>query len=131
MGRKILFITTDQMRYDAIGANGGRIRLEPQLNWEVNKPEQLKRVLQVLESIKAEFDVANTASGKQVSIADLTVLAGNVGVKQAAAAAGHRIEVPFTPGRTDASAEQIGRIRAVARAEYARFARQMSIQGAN
>lgn len=88
------------------GANGGRIRLEPQLNWEVNKPEQLKRVLQVLESIKAEFDAANTASGKQVSIADLTVLAGNVGVKQAAAAAGHHIEVPFTPGRTDASAEQ-------------------------
>lgn len=88
------------------GANGGRIRLEPQLNWEVNKPEQLKRVLQVLESIKADFDAANTASGKQVSIADLTVLAGNVGVQQAAAAAGHRIEVPFTPGRTDASVEQ-------------------------
>ncbi|WP_449277137.1 catalase/peroxidase HPI [Leucobacter sp. GX24907] len=88
------------------GANGGRIRLEPQRNWEVNNPAQLARVLGVLDDIKAEFDVANEASGKKVSIADLTVLAGNVGVKQAAAAAGHAVSIPFTPGRTDASQEQ-------------------------
>jgi catalase-peroxidase len=88
------------------GANGGRLRLEPQRSWEVNNPAQLARVLGVLEGVKAEFDAANEASGKRVSIADLTVLAGNVGVKQAAAAAGHAVEIPFTPGRTDASQEQ-------------------------
>lgn len=90
------------------GANGGRIRLEPQLNWEVNRPAQLARVLEVLERVKAEFDAApeHVAAGKKVSIADLTVLAGNVGVKQAAAAAGYTVDVPFTPGRTDASIEQ-------------------------
>lgn len=88
------------------GANGGRIRLEPQISWEVNKPEQLRRVIGVLEGIKAEFDAAHAAEGKKVSIADLTVLAGNVGVKKAAAAAGHAVVIEFTPGRTDASAEQ-------------------------
>ena len=87
------------------GANGGRIRLEPQRNWEVNRPEQLARVIGVLEGIQAEFN-AQAAGGKQVSFAYLVVLAGNVGVKQAAKAAGVAIEVPFTPGRTDATQEQ-------------------------
>lgn len=86
------------------GANGGRIRLEPQRSWEVNRPTQLARVLGVLEGIQAEFNAS--AGDKQVSIADLTVLAGNVGVKQAAAAAGRTVEIPFTPGRTDATQEQ-------------------------
>jgi catalase-peroxidase len=89
------------------GANGGRIRLAPQKDWEVNQPEQLAKVLAVYEGIKADFDGAN-ANGvaKKVSIADLIVLGGSVGVEAAAKAAGHAIEVPFTPGRTDASAEQ-------------------------
>ncbi|WP_235734962.1 catalase/peroxidase HPI [Nocardioides alcanivorans] len=85
------------------GANGARIRLEPQRNWEVNQPAQLTRVLNTLEGIQADF---NAQGGKQVSIADLIVLAGGVGVEQAAKAAGHDIEVPFTPGRTDATQEQ-------------------------
>ena len=85
------------------GANGGRIRLAPQKDWEVNQPEQLARVLAKYEAIKAEFD---GKGAKKVSIADLIVLGGSVGVEQAAKAAGHAIEVPFTPGRTDASAEQ-------------------------
>ena len=87
------------------GANGARIRLEPQRSWEVNEPENLARVLGVYESIKAEFD-GKAGGGKRVSIADLIVLGGSVGVEQAATAAGHAVEVPFTPGRTDASAEQ-------------------------
>ena len=81
------------------GANGARIRLEPQRSWAVNEPEKLARVLKVYEDIKA-------ASGLNVSVADLIVLGGSVGVEQAARAAGHDIVVPFTPGRTDASAEQ-------------------------
>ncbi len=81
------------------GANGGRIRLEPQRSWDVNEPEKLDRVLKVYEGIQS-------ASGLNVSIADLIVLGGSVGIEQAARAAGHEIEVPFTPGRTDASAEQ-------------------------
>ena len=85
------------------GANGGRIRLEPQRSWEANRPEQLGRVLDALEAIKAEFDAEG---GAEVSIADLVVLAGNVGVQQAAAAAGHDVEIPFLPGRTDAAQEQ-------------------------
>ncbi|WP_416444279.1 catalase/peroxidase HPI [Leucobacter sp. HNU] len=85
------------------GANGGRIRLEPQRSWEVNRPAQLARVLDALDAIKAEFDAQG---GPSVSIADLVVLAGNVGVQQAARAAGHEVEIPFTPGRTDASQEQ-------------------------
>lgn len=84
------------------GVNGARVRLEPQVNWEVNNPTQLKKVLSVLEGIQAEFN----AGGTQVSLADLIVLAGNAAVEQAAAAAGVMVEVPFTPGRTDASAEQ-------------------------
>lgn len=85
------------------GANGGRIRLEPQRSWEVNRPAQLARVLDALDAIKAEFDAQG---GPTVSIADLVVLAGNVGVQQAARAAGHEVEIPFTPGRTDATQEQ-------------------------
>jgi catalase-peroxidase len=81
------------------GANGGRIRLEPQRSWDVNEPHKLAKVLQVYEGIKA-------SSGLNVSIADLIVLGGSVGVEQAIKAAGHDIAVPFTPGRTDASAEQ-------------------------
>jgi catalase-peroxidase len=87
------------------GANGARIRLEPQRSWKVNQPEQLAKVLQVYEGIKADFD-ASAAGGRKVSIADLIVLGGSVGIEQAAKAAGHEVEVPFTPGRTDASAEQ-------------------------
>ena len=81
------------------GANGGRLRLEPQRSWDVNEPGALSKVLQTYERIKAD-------SGLNVSIADLIVLGGSVGVEQAAKAGGHAIEVPFTPGRTDASAEQ-------------------------
>ncbi|WP_415107219.1 catalase/peroxidase HPI [Propioniciclava sp.] len=87
------------------GANGGRIRLEPQRSWEVNRPAQLAGVLEVLERIQGEFN-ATASGGKQVSIADLVIIAGNAGVKQAARAAGHEVHIPFTPGRTDASQEQ-------------------------
>ena len=85
------------------GANGGRIRLAPQKDWEVNQPEQLARVLKVYEGIKADFD---GRGARKVSIADLIVLGGSVGVEAAAKAAGFPVEVPFKPGRTDASAEQ-------------------------
>ena len=87
------------------GANGARVRLAPQKYWEVNNPSQLSKVLDVLESIQSAFNAAN-AGGKQVSIADLIVLAGNAGVEQAAKNAGHDITVPFTAGRTDASQDQ-------------------------
>lgn len=85
------------------GANGARLRLDPQRNWEVNEPEKLARVLSVLEGVQAEF---NGAGGNQVSLADLIVLAGNAGVEEAARAAGFSVSVPFAPGRTDASQEQ-------------------------
>ncbi len=85
------------------GANGGRIRLSPQKDWEVNQPEQLARVLSVYEGIKRDFD---QQGAKKVSIADLIVLGGSVGIEAAAKAAGHAVEVPFKPGRTDASEEQ-------------------------
>ena len=90
------------------GANGGRIRLEPQKNWEVNNPAQLASVLSTLEGIKESFDASagGGGGGKSVSLADLIVLAGGVGVEQAAKAAGHAVEVPFRPGRTDATPEQ-------------------------
>ena len=87
------------------GANGARIRLAPQKDWEVNQPEQLARVLEALEGIGQEFNGAQS-NGKAVSLADLIVLGGCVGVEQAVKAAGHDVTVPFTPGRTDASAEQ-------------------------
>ena len=87
------------------GANGARIRLAPQKDWEVNQPAQLSTVLQTLEGIQKEFNDAQSG-GKKVSLADLIVLAGCAGVEQAAKNAGHDIVVPFTPGRTDASQEQ-------------------------
>ncbi|MDZ4320951.1 MAG: catalase/peroxidase HPI [Phenylobacterium sp.] len=87
------------------GANGARIRLAPQKDWEVNQPDQLARVLKVLEGIKAAFD-AGASGGKKISLADLIVLGGVAAVEKAAKAAGHDVTVPFTPGRTDASAEQ-------------------------
>ena len=87
------------------GANGARIRLAPQKAWEVNQPEQLAKVLKVLESIKAGFD-ASAGGGKTVSMADLIVLGGAAAVAKAAREAGFDVGVPFTPGRTDASAEQ-------------------------
>ena len=87
------------------GANGARIRLAPQKDWEVNQPAQLKKVLQTLEGIQKEFNRAQSG-GKKVSLADLIVLGGCAGIEQAAKNAGHAITVPFTPGRTDASQEQ-------------------------
>ncbi|GAD51901.1 catalase / peroxidase [Halarchaeum acidiphilum MH1-52-1] len=86
------------------GANGARVRLEPQRNWEVNAPEQLDSVLETYEEIQSEFNAEHDEV--QVSIADLIVLSGNVAVEQAAAAAGHDIDVPFEPGRRDATQEQ-------------------------
>ena len=87
------------------GANGARIRLSPQKDWEVNQPSQLKAVLQTLEKIQKEFN-SSQAGSKKVSIADLIVLGGCAGIEQAAKNAGHDITVPFTPGRTDATQEQ-------------------------
>lgn len=86
------------------GANGARIRLAPQKDWAVNQPDQLAKVLAKLEAIQSEFN--GTTSNKRVSLADLIVLAGGVGVEQAAKAAGHDVTVPFTPGRMDATPEQ-------------------------
>ena len=86
------------------GANGARIRLAPQKDWDVNQPEQLARVLEQLERIRIDFGAAQ--NGKKVSLADLIVLGGAAAVEQAARQAGHDAEVPFTPGRTDASAEE-------------------------
>ncbi|MFF8410727.1 catalase/peroxidase HPI [Streptomyces omiyaensis] len=87
------------------GANGGRIRLEPQRGWQANNPEDLAQVLRVLEGVQEPFNTGR-ADGKQVSLADLVVLAGSAAVEKAAAAAGRTVEVPFTPGRVDATQEQ-------------------------
>jgi catalase-peroxidase len=87
------------------GANGARIRLAPQKDWEVNQPAQLTKVLATLEGIQSEFNRAQSG-GKKVTLADLIVLAGCVGVEEAAKNAGHVVTVPFTPGRMDARAEQ-------------------------
>ncbi|HKX01529.1 MAG TPA: catalase/peroxidase HPI [Methylomirabilota bacterium] len=87
------------------GANGARIRLAPQKDWEVNQPAQLAKVLKTLESIQSEFNKAQSG-GKKVSLADLIVLGGCAGVEQAAKQAGHPVTVPFAPGRMDASQEQ-------------------------
>ncbi|HEX2616671.1 MAG TPA: catalase/peroxidase HPI, partial [Flavobacteriales bacterium] len=87
------------------GANGARIRLAPQKDWEVNDPAQLSKVLMTLESIQKAFNGAQSG-GKQVSMADLIVLAGNAGVEQAAKNAGQTVKVPFTPGRADAAQDQ-------------------------
>jgi catalase-peroxidase len=91
------------------GANGARIRLAPQKDWEVNQPAQLAKVLQKLEAIQKEFNVSQSGGkpgGKKVSLADLIVLGGSAAVEQAAKKAGHDVTVPFAPGRTDASQEQ-------------------------
>jgi catalase-peroxidase len=87
------------------GANGGRIRLAPQISWDVNNPETLKRVIPQLENIQDSFHRAST-EGKHVSIADLIVLAGGIAIEKAAADGGHPVSVPFQPGRGDAGAEQ-------------------------
>jgi catalase-peroxidase len=87
------------------GANGARIRLAPQKDWEVNQPAELAKVLARLEAIQKEFNAAQSG-GKKVSLADLIVLAGNAAVEAAARKAGQDIKVPFAPGRTDASQEQ-------------------------
>ena len=87
------------------GANGARIRLAPQKDWEVNQPAQLAKVLQTLEAIQKEFNAAQSG-GKKVSLADLIVLGGCAAIEKAAKAAGHDVKVPFTPGRMDASQEQ-------------------------
>jgi len=84
------------------GANGARIRLAPQKDWEVNQPQQLAKVLKTLEGIQSDFNSGN----KAISLADLIVLAGGVGIEKAAKEAGHDVTVPFHPGRTDASEEQ-------------------------
>ena len=86
------------------GANGARIRLAPQKDWEVNQPEKLARVLETLEFVQEEFNSAQSGN-KKISMADLIVLGGSAGIEAAAKKAGHDIEVPFTPGRTDASQE--------------------------
>ncbi|GGZ19933.1 catalase-peroxidase [Echinicola pacifica] len=88
------------------GANGAHIRLEPMKNWEVNKPEQLAKVLKTLEGIQQEFN-ANQPGNKKISMADLIVLAGCAAVEKAAKEAGHEITVPFTPGRMDARQDQV------------------------
>ena len=87
------------------GANGARIRLSPQAEWDINVTSGVSRVVSALEGIQQDFN-GSQSGGKAVSLADLIVLAGGVGVEQAAKAAGHDVQVPFTPGRTDATQEQ-------------------------
>jgi catalase-peroxidase len=87
------------------GANGARIRLAPQKDWAANQPGQLAKVLQVLDDIRGKFNAAQTG-GKKISLADLIVLGGNAGIEHAAEKAGHRLTVPFAPGRMDASQDQ-------------------------
>src|SRR5208282_3585090 len=87
------------------GANGARLRLEPQKNWEVNQPAALAKVLKKLTAIQKEFNSAQSG-GKKVSLADLIVLGGCAAVEEAAKKAGHKVNVPFSPGRTDASQRQ-------------------------
>ena len=88
------------------GANGARIRLAPQKDWAVNDPAELAKVLQTLEGIQKAFNDAQAGGKKQVSLADVIVLGGCAAVEQAARNAGYDVQVPFTPGRTDASQEQ-------------------------
>src|SRR6201996_7729057 len=86
------------------GANGGRLRLEPQKNWEVNEPSELDKVLPVLEKIQQDFN-SSASGGKKISLADVIVLAGSAAVEKAAKDAGYEMAVHFSPGRTDASQE--------------------------
>ena len=88
------------------GANGARIRLAPQKDWEVNQPADLAKVLQKLEAIQKDFNSSQSGGKKKVSLADLIVLGGCAAVEAAAKKAGHDVKVPFSPGRTDASQEQ-------------------------
>src|SRR6202034_4074355 len=90
------------------GANGARIRLAPQKDWEVNQPTELAKVLPKLEAIQKEFNStqSNGNKGKKVSLADLIILGGNAAVEEAAKKGGHEVKIPFTPGRADASQEQ-------------------------
>jgi catalase-peroxidase len=89
------------------GANGARIRLAPQKDWEANQPAELAKVLQKLEAIQKDFNSAQSnGKGKKVSLADLIVLGGDVAIEEAAKKAGHQVKIPFSPGRTDASQEQ-------------------------
>jgi catalase-peroxidase len=88
------------------GANGARVRLEPQKNWEVNQPAQLAKVLKKLKAIQEEFNSSKSSGKKKVSLADLIVLGGCAAVEEAAKKAGHNVTVPFSPGRTDASQKQ-------------------------
>jgi catalase-peroxidase len=88
------------------GANGARIRLAPQKDWEVNNPPELANVLKTLEGIQKEFNDAQAGGKKRISLADLIVLGGNIAIEDAARKAGYDVKVPFTPGRTDASQEQ-------------------------
>jgi catalase-peroxidase len=88
------------------GANGARIRLAPQKDWDINQPSELAKVLQKLEAIQKEFNASQSSGGKKVSLADLIVLGGSAAVEKAARDAGHDVKVPFTPGRMDASQQQ-------------------------
>jgi catalase-peroxidase len=88
------------------GANGARLRLAPQKDWDVNEPAELAKVLQTLEGIQKEFNKSQAGDQRRVSLADLIVLGGCAAVEQAARSAGHDVHVPFTPGRTDATEEQ-------------------------
>ena len=88
------------------GANGARIRLAPQKDWEVNDPAELAKVLQTLEGIRKDFNSSQAGGKKMVSLADLIVLGGCAAVERAARNAGYDVQVPFTPGRTDATQEQ-------------------------
>src|SRR3954453_17892239 len=88
------------------GANGARIRLAPQKDWPVNDPGELSKVMQTLEKIQKDFNSAHAGSKTAVSVADVIVLGGCAAVERAARNAGHDVDVPFTPGRTDASQEQ-------------------------
>ena len=87
------------------GANGARIRLKPQKDWDINRPKELATVLQKLEAVRNEFN-ASAKGGKKVSLADLIVLGGSAAIEKGAKAAGVDVKVPFTPGRMDASQEQ-------------------------
>ena len=87
------------------GANGARIRLEPQIGWQANEPEKLRAVLAKLEEIRGSFN-SRQSGGKEISLADIIVLGGNAGIEEAAKKAGHKVTVPFMPGRTDAVQEQ-------------------------
>jgi catalase-peroxidase len=88
------------------GANGARVRLAPQKDWEVNNPPELANVLKTLEGIQQEFNAAQAGGRKRISLADLIVLGGNIAIEDAAKKAGYDVKVPLTPGRTDASQEQ-------------------------